>query len=97
VVSEGVAGDEMIDVEARTFSGSGGVDIIGDYIGAVGSVVTQNADQATNTTLGTVNSNGTFTTNSNYTGINAIMISTTKVANIDNADQAYPIIQVIQQ
>jgi hypothetical protein len=97
VVSEGTAADDMIDVEALTFSGSGGVDIIGDYIGAVGSVVDQEADQTNNTTLGTVNSDGTFTTNSSYTGINAIMISTTKVANIDNANQAYPIIQVIKQ
>jgi len=97
VVSEGIAADEMIDVEVRTFNGSGGVDIIGDYIGAVGSVVTQDADQTTSTTLGTVNSNGTFATNSGYPGINAIMISTTKVVNIDNANQAYPIIQIIKQ
>ena len=97
VVSEGIAGDEMIDVEVQTFSGSGGGDIIGDYTGAVGSVVTQNADQTTSTTLGTVNSNGTFTTNSSYPGINAIMVSSTKVVNIDNSMQAYPIIQVIKQ
>ncbi|MGO8813178.1 MAG: beta strand repeat-containing protein [Terriglobia bacterium] len=97
VVGEGVAGDEMIDVEVQTFSGSGGVDIIGDYVGAVGSVVTQDADQTTSTTLGTVNSNGTFTTNTSYPGINAIMVSTTKIVNIDNSMQAYPIIQIIKQ
>ncbi len=97
VVSEGIAADEMIDVEVRTFSGSGGVDIIGDYIGTVGSVVTQDADQTTSTTLGTVNSNGTFTTNTSYPGINAIMVSTTKIVNIDNSMRAYPIIQIIKQ
>ena len=97
VVGEGVAGDEMIDVEVLTFSGSGGGDIIGDYIGAVGSVVTQDADQTSNTTLGTVNSNGTFTTNTSYPGINAIMVSTTKIVNIDNSMRAYPIIQIIKQ
>jgi hypothetical protein len=97
VVGEGTAADDMIDVEVRTFSASGDVDIIGDYISAVGSAVTQDADQTTSTTLGTVNSNGTFTTNSSYTGINAIMISTTKVVNIDNATQAFPIIQIIKQ
>ncbi len=97
VVSEEVAADDMIDVEALTFDGSGGVDIIGDYTGAAGSVVTQNADVTNNTTLGTVNSNGTFTTNTSYPGINAIMISTTKIVNIDNSTNAYPIIQVIKQ
>ena len=97
-LAEGVAGDEMIDVEALTFDGSGGLDIIGDYTGAVGSVVALQADQTSNIKLGTVNSNGTFTTNTtNYTGINAIMVSTTKVVDIDNANQAYPIIQVIKQ
>jgi hypothetical protein len=98
VAGEGTAADDMIDVESLTFNGSGGVDIIGDYIGAAGSVVTQHADQTSNITLGTVNSNGTFTTNtSNYTGINAIMISTTKIVDIDNANQAFPIIQMIKQ
>jgi hypothetical protein len=85
-------------VEALTFNGSGGVDIIGDYIGSyVGTAVDQEADQTNNTTLGTVNSNGTFSTNSTYGQINAIMISTTKVVDIDSAKQAYPIIQLIKQ
>jgi hypothetical protein len=97
VVNEGVSADTL-GVEALTFNGSGGVDIIGDYIGSYnGTSVTQNADQTTNTSLGTVNSNGTFSTNSTYGQINAIMISPTKVVNIDNATQPYPIIQVIKQ
>jgi hypothetical protein len=96
VVNESVSA-EMIGVEALTFNGSGGLDIIGDYIGSyVGTAVTQQADQTTSTSLGTVNSNGTFSTNSTYGAINAIMISTTKVVDIDNSTQAYPIIQVIK-
>ncbi|MGO8786324.1 MAG: beta strand repeat-containing protein [Terriglobia bacterium] len=97
VVNEGVSA-EMIGVEALTFTGSGSLDIIGDYIGSyVGTAVTQEADQTNNTSLGTVNSNGTFSTNSTYGQINAIMISTTKVVDIDNSTQPYPIIQVIKQ
>ena len=96
VVNESVSA-EMIGVEALTFNGSGGLDIIGDYIGSyVGTAVTQQADQTTSTSLGTVNSNGTFSTNSTYGAINDIMISTTKVVDIDNSTQAYPIIQVIK-
>jgi hypothetical protein len=97
VVNESVSA-EMIDVEVLTFNGSGGVDIIGDYIGAyIGTSVTQDADQSTNTSLGTVNSNGTFSTNSTYGQINAIMISTTKAVDIDNATQPYPIITLVKQ
>jgi hypothetical protein len=97
VVNEAVSA-EMIDVEVLTFNGSGGVDIIGDYIGGyIGTSVNQEADQTNNTSLGTVNSNGTFSTNSTYGQINAIMISTTKVVDIDNATQPYPIISVVKQ
>jgi hypothetical protein len=97
VVNESVSA-EMIGVEALTFNGSGGVNIIGDYIGSyVGTAVDQETDQTNNTTLGTVNSNGTFSTNSSYGQINAIMISPTKIVNIDNAKQGNPIIQVIKQ
>jgi len=95
-VNESVSA-EMIGVEALTFKGNGGLDIIGDYIGSyVGDTVTQDVDQTNNTTLGTVNSNGTFSTNSTYGEINAIMISPTKVVDIDNATQLDPIIQVIK-
>jgi hypothetical protein len=88
----------MIDVEVLTFNGSGGVDIIGDYIGGyIGTSVNQEADQTTDTSLGTVNSNGTFSTNSTYGQINAIMISTTKVVDIDNSTQVYPIITLVKQ
>jgi hypothetical protein len=97
VVNESVSA-EMIDVEVLTFNGSGGVDIIGDYIGGyIGTSVNQEADQTNNTSLGTVNSNGTFSTNSTYGQINAIMISTTKVVDIDNSTQVYPIITVVKQ
>jgi hypothetical protein len=97
VVNESVSA-EMIGVEALTFSGTGGIDIIGDYIGSyIGTAVTQEADQTNNTSLGTVNSNGTFITNSTYGQINAIMISTTEIVDIDNSTQADPIIQVIKQ
>ncbi len=97
VVNEGVSA-EMIDVEVLTFDGMGGVDIIGDYIGAyIGTSVTQQADQTTNTSVGTVNSNGTFSTNSTYGQINAIMISTTKAVDIDAAAEANPIISVVKQ
>ena len=97
VVNEGVSG-EMIGVEALTFNGSGGLNIIGDYIGAyIGTAVNQETDQTANASVGTVNSNGTFSTNSTYAQINAIMISITKVVDIDNAMQANPIIQVIKQ
>ncbi len=97
VVNEGTSA-EMIGVEALTFSGSGGLDIIGDYIGGyTRTAVTQDADQTNNTSLGTVNSNGTFSTNSTYGQINAIMTSTTKVMDIDNSTQPYPIIQMIKQ
>jgi len=44
-----------------------------------------------------VNSNGTFSTNSTYGQINAIMISTTKVVDIDNSTQVYPIITLVKQ
>jgi hypothetical protein len=97
VVNESVSA-EMIDVEVLTFNGSGGVDIIGDYIGGyIGTSVNQEADQTTDTSLGTVNSNGTFSTNSTYGQINAIMISTTKVVDIDNSTQVYPIITLVKQ
>jgi hypothetical protein len=97
VVNDAVSA-ETIDVEALTFNGSGDVDIIGDYIGAyTGTSVTQEADQTTNTSVGTVNSNGTFSTNSTYGQINAIMISTTKVVDIDNSTSVYPIISVVKQ
>jgi len=97
VVNETVR-NELIGVEALTYSGSGGGDIIGDYIGEyVGTSVTQNADATNNTTLGTVNSNGTYISNSTYGQINAIMISPTKIVDIDNATQPYPIIQMIKQ
>jgi hypothetical protein len=97
VVNESVSA-EMIDVEVLTFNGSGGVDIIGDYIGGyIGTSVNQEADQTTDTSLGTVNSNGTFSTDSTYGQINAIMISTTKVVDIDNSTSVYPIITVVKQ
>jgi hypothetical protein len=97
VVNESVSA-EMIDVEVLTLNGSGGVDIIGDYIGGyIGTSVNQEADQTTDTSLGTVNSNGTFSTNSTYGQINAIMISTTKVVDIDNSTQVYPIITLVKQ
>jgi hypothetical protein len=57
----------------------------------------QETDQTNITTLGTVNSNGTFSTNSSYGQINAIMISPTKIVDIDSATQANPIIQVIKK
>jgi hypothetical protein len=97
VVNESVSA-EMTDVEVLTFNGSGSVDIIGDYIGGyIGTSVNQEADQTNNTSLGTVNSNGTFSTNSTYGQINAIMISTTKVVDIDNSTQANPIITLVKQ
>jgi hypothetical protein len=63
----------------------------------IGTAVTEDVDQTNNTKLGTVNSNGTFSTNSTYGQINAIMISPTKIVDIDNAKQANPIIQLIKQ
>ena len=88
----------MIGVEALTFDGSGGLDIVGDYIGSYsGAAVDQEADQTSTGSVGTVNANGTFSTNATYGQINAIMISTTKIVNIDNATQGDPIIQVIKQ
>jgi hypothetical protein len=96
VVNEGVSG-EMIDVEAWTFDGTGNLAIIGDYIGGYnGASVNQEADQTKTISLGTVNANGTFSTNSSYGQINAIMISRTKVVNIDDATQPDPVIQVIK-
>ena len=56
----------------------------------------QEADKTQSTTIGTVNSNGTFNTKSSYGQINAIMISTTKVVDIDDSTQSDPIIQVIK-
>ena len=97
VVNEAVS-NELIGLETLTFTGSGGLDIVGDYIGEyIGTSVTQDVDQTTTGTLGAVNSNGTFNNNSSYSGINAIMISTTKVVTIDNATQSDPIIQIIKQ
>jgi hypothetical protein len=96
VVNEAVSA-ETLDVEELTLDGSGGVDIVGDYIGGyTGTSVTQEADQTQNTSIGTVNSNGTFNTKSSYGQINAIMISTTKVVNIDDSTQPDPIIQVFK-
>jgi hypothetical protein len=72
--------------------------VVGDYIGDyIGTAVDQESDQTSNISLGTVNSNGTFTTNATYGQINAIMISTTKVVDIDNATHAYPNIHVVKQ
>ena len=97
VVNESVSA-EMIGVETLTFNGSGGLNIVGDYIGSyVGGSVDQESDQTDNASVGTVNSNGTFSTSSTYGQINAIMISTSKVVNIDDAAQPEPIIQVIKQ
>jgi hypothetical protein len=97
VVNDAVSA-ETIDVEVLTYDGSSDVDIIGDYIGTyIGTSVTQEADQTTNTSLGTVNSDGTFSTNSTYGQINAIMISTSKVVDIDNSTSVYPIISVVKQ
>jgi hypothetical protein len=55
------------------------------------------SDQTQTTTLGTVNSNGTFSTNTSYAQINAIMISTTKAVAIDDATHTNPIIQIFKQ
>ncbi len=97
VVNAGVS-EEMIGVEALTFDGSGGIDIVGDYIGSYSGVAEdQESDQSTTGSVGTVNANGTFSTNSAYGQINAIMISTSKIVNIDDATQRDPIIQVIKQ
>jgi hypothetical protein len=97
VVDEGVSG-EMVGVEALTFDGNGGLKIVGDYIGSyIGTDVTQEADQSSTASVGTVNENGTFSTNSAYGQINAIMISNAKVVTIDDATQTNPIIQVIKQ
>jgi hypothetical protein len=96
VVNGGVS-EEMIGVEALKFDGSGGVAIVGDYIGSyTGTDVVQEADSTSTGTLGTVNSNGTFSTNATYGQINAVMISTGKIVNIDNATKPDPIIQVIK-
>jgi hypothetical protein len=97
VVNESVSAEEL-GVEALTLNGSGGVNIVGDYIGEyTGSSVTQMSDQTQTTTLGTVNSNGTFSTNTSYAQINAIMISTTKAVAIDDATHTNPIIQIFKQ
>ena len=97
VVNESVSAEEL-GVEALTLNGSGGVNIVGDYIGGyTGTSVTQMSDQAETTSLGTVNSNGTFSTNTSYAQINAILISTTKAVAIDDATQANPIIQIFKQ
>jgi hypothetical protein len=97
VVNEGVS-NELIGVEVLSPTGTGSLDILGDYIGEyVGTSVTQEADQASVTSLGTVNSNGTFISNSTYGQINAIMISTTKVVTIDHAAQGDPIIQILKE
>jgi len=96
VVNQSVSG-EMLGVETLTLNGTGGVDIVGDYIGSyVGNAVTREVDQSQTSTMGTVNSNGTFNTDSSYGQINAIIISTTKVVNIDQATDTDPIIQVIK-
>jgi hypothetical protein len=96
VVNQSVSG-EMLGVETLTLNGTGGVDIVGDYIGSyVGNAVTREVDQTQTSTMGTVNSNGTFNTDSSYGQINAIIISTTKVVNIDQATDTDPIIQVIK-
>jgi len=88
---------ESLGVEVLTLDGSGSVDIVGDYIGGyTGTSVMQEADKTQSTTIGTVNSNGTFNTKSSYGQINAIMISTTKVVDIDDSTQSDPIIQVIK-
>jgi len=95
VVNQAVSA-ESLGVEVLTLDGSGSVDIVGDYIGDyTGTSVTQVVDQTQNTTIGTVNSNGTFNTKSSYGQINAIMISITKVVDIDDSTQADPVIQVI--
>lgn len=96
VVNEGVSA-EMIGVEALTFDGAGNVNTVGDYIGGyIGTSVSQETDQPQTVSLGTMNTNGTFSTNSAYGQINAMMISPTKVVNIDNATQPDPIIQIIK-
>ena len=71
MVNEGVS-VEIIGAETLKFNGSGGVDIVGDFIGSyIGTEVDQEADRTSNISLGTANSNGTFSTDSTYGQINS--------------------------
>jgi hypothetical protein len=95
VVSYGVATSSGSSVEVITPTGSGTVNIVGDYTSAGGNG--QQADQTqSDAPIGTVGSNGTFSTNQNG-DINAIMISTSEVVLIDHSNGTYPVILLLKQ
>jgi hypothetical protein len=95
VVNYGVATSNDIGVEVITPTGTGTLDIVGDYTQAETDGQLADATK-TGVPLGTVNSNGTFSTDSNGI-INGIMISTSEVAIIDSAGQTYPVISLLKQ
>jgi hypothetical protein len=79
-------------VGVLTLNGSGGYSMTSDYTATYG----QQADQTQTGTIGTVNSNGTFSTKNNGV-IDGIMISSTKFVAVDNESKAYPTILVGKQ
>jgi hypothetical protein len=79
-------------VGVLTLNSSGGYSITTDYT-ATG---VQQADQTETGTIGTVNSNGTFSTKSGG-AVDSIMISGTKFVTFDNENSTYPIIEVGKQ
>ncbi len=96
VVSYGEA-TQALAVEIITPTGSGSVNIVGDYTAAGSGTGNQQADQIENgAPLGTVGSDGTFSTNSNAV-VNAIMISTTGIAIVNSSNHTYPVIILLKQ
>ena len=91
VVSYGVASAETITAGAITFS-SGGYSYVQDFTSTAGQL----ADQTGSGTVGTVNSNGTFSTSSGGP-IDGIIISGSKFVLVDNDTETYPIIQFLKQ
>ena len=92
VANYGAASNGRLGVMVLTMSNGSGT-LIQDFTSLSDG---QQADDTQSTGTLTVNSDGSFSTNSNG-DINAVMISTTEFLIIDNSDGTYPTIQVGKQ
>jgi hypothetical protein len=92
VVSYGVASAESIGIAIITLNGSGGFSFIGDDTSTGG----QFADGTQTGPIGTVNSNGTFSTKPGGP-IDGIIISATKFLALNNETSTYPTIQLFKK
>jgi hypothetical protein len=92
VASYGAASNGRLGVMVLTLNSGSGT-LIQDFTSSTNG---QQADETQSTGTLTINSDGTFSTNSNG-DINAVMISTSEFLIIDNSNSTYPTIQVGKQ